>query len=151
MKNTTLLIVCTFLAISGVYAQDSTDNTEQRQQIVALVDAYAQAREQHDTVLLKSILTEDIDQLVSSGEWRTGKKESMEGMQQSATENPGTRTLKVEKIRFLNPGSALADARYEIANPDGTVRKMWSTFIVVYHEENWKIAAIRNMLPASPQ
>lgn len=148
MNNSFLFIVCTFLAMQLVYSQDSPGN---RQQIVALVDAYVQARENNDTVLLESILTTDIDQLVSSGTWRKGIKASMDGMQQSSNGNPGTRTLKIEKIRFLNPGSAIADARYEIANADGTVRKMWSTFIVVYEEDNWKIAAIRNMLPASPQ
>ncbi|TDI72183.1 MAG: DUF4440 domain-containing protein, partial [Bacteroidetes bacterium] len=36
-------------------------------------------------------------------------------------------------------------------NADGTARKMWSTFIVVRNEDGWKIAAIRNMLPAGQQ
>jgi hypothetical protein len=44
--------------------------------------------------------------------------------------------------------SAIVDCRYEIQNTDGTVRKMWSTFIVVADKETWKIKAIRNMLPA---
>jgi hypothetical protein len=99
--------------------------------------------------LLKSILTPDIDQLVSSGEWRTGIEGAMKGMAGSSTNNPGKRTLKVEKIRFLNPESAIADARYEIENLDNTVRKMWSTFVVVYQDGMWKITAIRNMLPAN--
>jgi hypothetical protein len=42
----------------------------------------------------------------------------------------------------------IADARYEIQNADGTARKMWSTFIVVYQDDAWKITAIRNMLLA---
>jgi hypothetical protein len=83
--------------------------------------------------------------------WRTGKNESIQGMLQSSAGNPGTRTLKIEKIRFLNAESAIADARYQIKNPDGTLRNMWSTFIVVFEENRWKISAIRNMLPAAPQ
>jgi len=138
------------MAMPLIYPQDTISSTEQRQGIYALVDTYAQAREKKDTVLLESILSTDVDQLVSSGKWRKGKKESMKGMLQSSASNPGTRTLKIERMRFLNSESAIADARYQIQNADGTVRKMWSTFIVVY-EDGWKITAIRNMLPARPQ
>jgi len=124
---------------------------EQRQGIYTLLESYAQAREKKDTLLLKDILTADVDQLVSSGMWRTGKKESMKGMLQSSAGNPGTRTLKIQKIRFLNAENAITDARYQIKNPDGTLRNMWSTFILVFEENRWKISAIRNMLPAAPQ
>ncbi len=139
------------MAMPLIYAQDTTSNTQKRQGIYDLVDTYAQAREKKDSVLLASILAADVDQLVSSGAWRKGKKESMKGMLQSSASNPGTRTLKIEKIRFLDSESAIADARYQIQNADGTFRKMWSTFIVVYEKDGWKITAIRNMLPARPQ
>ncbi|MEQ9581694.1 MAG: DUF4440 domain-containing protein [Arenibacter sp.] len=151
MKNSFLLILYTFLAMQLLYPQGNKGNTEQRQGIYTLIETYAQAREKKDTLLLKEILTTDVDQLVSSGMWRTGKKESIQGMLQSSAGNPGTRTLKIEKIRFLNSESAIADARYQIQNPDGTLRKMWSTFIVVFEENRLKISAIRNMLPATPQ
>ncbi|RKN81057.1 DUF4440 domain-containing protein [Ulvibacterium marinum] len=151
MKNNFLFILCSLMAMPLIYPQETVSNTEQRQGIYDLVESYAQARESKDTVLLESILVTDVDQLVSSGNWRNGKKESMKGMLRSSASNPGTRTLKVEKIRFLNSTSAIADARYQIQNSDKTIRKMWSTFIVVYKEDRWKIAAIRNMLPARPQ
>jgi uncharacterized protein YxjI len=51
---------------------------------------------------------------------------------------------------MINPTTAIVDCRYEIQNTDGTVRKMWSTFLVVAEKEKWKITAIRNMLPANP-
>lgn len=148
MKYTFLFALCAFMAMPLIYSQDTLSNTERKQGIYALVDSYAQARENKDTVLLEKILTTDVDQLVSSGMWRRGKKESMKGMLKSSTNKPGTRTLKIEKIRFLDPRYAIADARYQIENADGSVRKMWSTFIVVYEEDQWKITAIRNMLPA---
>lgn len=151
MKNNFLFMLCSFMAMPLIYSQETVSNTEQRQGIYDLVDSYAQARENKDTVLLESILVTDVDQLVSSGNWRNGKKESMKGMLRSSASNPGKRTLKIEKIRFLNSTNAIADARYQIQNADGTIRKMWSTFIVVYKEDRWKIAAIRNMLPARPQ
>ena len=151
MKNHFLFILCAFMTLPLIYAQDAMSNTKKRQGIYKLIDNYARAREKKDAVLLDSILTTDVDQLVSSGKWRKGKKESMKGMLQSSSSNPGTRTLKIEKIRFLNPVSAIADARYQIQNADGTTRKMWSTFIVVYGEDRWEITAIRNMLPARPK
>ncbi|RAJ13970.1 YybH family protein [Arenibacter echinorum] len=151
MKKNFLLILYTFLAMQLLFPQGNKGNTEQRQGIYTLIEAYAQAREKKDTLLLKDILTTDVDQLVSSGIWRTGKNESMKGMLQSSAGNPGTRTLKIEKIRFLSSESAIADAKYQIQNPDGSLRNMWSTFIVVFEENRWKISAIRNMLPAAPQ
>ncbi|MCB0631620.1 MAG: DUF4440 domain-containing protein [Saprospiraceae bacterium] len=119
------------------------------QAITTLIAQYAQARETQDTVLLKNILTKDIDQLVSTGEWRRGIGTAVKGMQRSSGNNPGTRTLTVEHIRLLTPASAIADARYVIEQTDGTQRRMWSTFITVMKNDEWKIAGIRNMLPAN--
>jgi len=116
--------------------------------IIDLVARYAEARDKADTVLLKSIITEDMDQLVSSGEWRYGMKAAVKGMIGSSHDNPGERILKVERVRYLSEQTGLADARYTIKNEDGSERKMWSTFIAVKKGKNWKIAAIRNMLPA---
>lgn len=130
-----------------LYSQ-GTNTDKEKQEITFLIDQYSLAREKKDTTLLKSILTTEIDQLVSSGEWRNGKNEAVTGMLRSSDSNPGSRKLIIEKIRFINPESGVVDARYEIQNPDGTVRKMWSTFIVVQENKKWKITAIRNMLPA---
>ena len=151
MKKSFLLILSVFVSLPLLQAQDPDGNTNHQQEIYTLVDSYAQAREKKDTVLLESILVTNVDQLVSSGRWRIGKEESLKGMLRSSANNPGTRSLQIEKIRFLNSECAIADARYHIRNADGTIRKMWSTFIVVYEANRWKITAIRNMLPARPQ
>ncbi|MGB5369127.1 MAG: DUF4440 domain-containing protein [Flavobacteriaceae bacterium] len=132
----------------ALWAQDNEPNAKQTRDIEGLIAAYGQARENRDTLLLKNILTDDIDQLVSSGQWRRGMAEAVEGMLQSSTSNPGGRTLTVETIRLIGKGSAIIDARYEIANDDGSIRKMWSSFIAVETQGQWKIAAIRNMLPS---
>ncbi len=141
-----VILFCT-VPITLLYAQSATDFLEVEKDIEALIGKYAQARETKDTILLKSILTNDIDQLVSTGEWRRGMEGAMQGMMQSSKSKPGQRTLIVDNIRLINPESAIVDARYEIENTDGTVRKMWSTFIVVNQAGTWKITAIRNMLP----
>jgi uncharacterized protein (TIGR02246 family) len=137
-----ILVTSFNVCCTSSFAQDA--NTRK---IYALINDYSKARENRDTILLKSILTEDVDQLVSTGEWRYGLRAAIQGMMESSTANPGSRTLTVEKVRYMDEHSAIADARYEISNPDGTIRKMWSSFFVVHSKEKWKIAAIRNMLP----
>lgn len=146
MKHIFLFILTT-LVTPLLYSQ-GTNTDKEKQEISSLIDQYSLAREKKDTALLKSILTTEVDQLVSSGEWRMGLGAAVTGMLRSSESNPGSRKLIVEKIRFITPESGVVDARYEIQNPDGTMRKMWSTFIVVRENNTWKITAIRNMLPA---
>lgn len=133
---------------SFAFAQLKPGQKDDAVKIHHLINQYSEAREKQDTVLLKSILTEEVDQLVSSGEWRNGIREAVDGMLRSSTANPGTRTLEVEKIRFLEDEVALVDCSYIIKNPDGTERNMWSSFVVVFHKKSWKISAIRNMSPS---
>jgi len=151
MKNLVLLFLLNLTAVLFLYGQENMPDDSHRKAIVALIDQYSQAREKRDTILLKKILTTDVDQLVSNGEWRNGMTAAVQGMQTSSLSNPGTRTLQVDKIRMINPGSAIVDCRYEIQNTDGGVRKMWSSFIVINDNKTWKITAIRNMLPVSAQ
>ena len=148
MKKTTLLLLSHLACIIVFNGQDIKLNDKQQKEITSLIDQYSQAREKRDTALLKTILTPDVDQLVSTGEWRVGLNAAVEGMMRSSANSPGTRTLHVEKIQTITPSSAIVDCRYEIQNADGTARKMWSTFIVIDDKKTWKIMAIRNMLPA---
>jgi len=149
MKKTALLFLLHLTGFMFLYGQHTTTvNDKQQKAIASLIDQYSLARENRDTVLLKAILTPDVDQLVSTGEWREGINAAVEGMMKSSANTPGTRTLHIEKIQIVTASSAIVDCRYEIQNTDGTVRKMWSTFIVVADKKTWKIRAIRNMLPA---
>jgi len=148
MKKAALLFLSHFVCIIVLYGQDIRVNDKLQKAITSLIDQYSLAREKRDTVLLKTILTQDVDQLVSTGEWRVGINAAVEGMMKSSANSPGTRTLQIEKIQTITPSSAIVDCRYEIQNTDGTVRKMWSTFIVISDKKIWKIMAIRNMLPA---
>jgi len=150
MKHLLLLILCCTGATNLSMAQQKEPSDKQKKDITALIDKYSLARENKDTVLLKAILMQDVDQLVSTGEWRNGVQSSVKGMLRSSAATPGTRTLTVDKIRLVSSSSAIVDCRYEIKNDDGSLRKMWSTFVVVSEKGSWKISAIRNMLP-SPQ
>jgi uncharacterized protein (TIGR02246 family) len=141
-------ILLVVIAQAG-FAQTSEKQKADSNEILHLINQYSSARDSRDTVLLRQILTGDVDQLVSSGEWRNGMDAAIKGMLNSSTSNPGDRKLTVEKIRFLSENSALVDARYIITNPDQTIRKMWSSFVVVRNKKNWQISAIRNMLPTT--
>lgn len=130
---------------SHAIAADSQDD----QAIKDLVASYAAARESRDPEAIRELFTEDADQLVSSGVWRRGREALVEGMLGSSQRNPGARTLTVETVRFPAPDMAVADARYVIKGTGGAQdRRMWSTFVCLRTETGWRIAAIRNMLPA---
>lgn len=147
MKNIFLLLLFNVTATMFLHAQNIPSEA-QKKDIHSLIDQYSEAREKRDTILLKKILTTDVDQLVSTGEWRNGIASSVQGMLKSSANAPGTRTLTIDKIRMINSTSAIVDCKYEIQNADSTIRKMWSSFIVVSNKGIWKISAIRNMLPA---
>lgn len=143
-----IIFLFLFLFPAAAFSQIKPGQKEDAVKIHKLIDQYSQARETRDTVLLKKVLAEDIDQLVSSGEWRTGVREAITGMLQSSSSNPGTRKLLVEKIKFLSGEIALVDCRYIITASTGEERNLWSSFTVVFHKKNWKISAIRNMSPS---
>ncbi len=124
-----------------------TEMTSDDEAITALVASYNNAREERDPAAIEALFTTDADQLVSTGEWRRGSDTLVKGMLGSSQRNPGERTITVETIRKISPDVATADARYEIAGAD-SVRRMWSTFLVKKEDGKWRIAAIRNMLPA---
>lgn len=132
--------------LSGLWAAESHPEA---QAVKDLVAAYADARETRDPEAVRSLFTNDADQLVSSGTWRRGREALVSGMLESSRRNPGARSLAVETVRFPATGTALADARYVIKGTQGAAdRKMWSTFLCVRTSDGWRISAIRNMLPA---
>ncbi len=136
-----VLILLLLVAYSSLNGQSAIEK------IHHLIDQYSIARERKDTNLLKTILTSEIDQLVSTGEWRRGLPASIQGMLRSSAAASGNRILVVDHIRFISESAAIVDAKYEVPNADGSIRKMWSTFVVVSQAGAWRISAIRNMLP----
>lgn len=144
------LLASSLLALACLVASGpSLQAEEDSEAIKILVGQYASARESRDPQAIRELFTDDADQLVSSGTWRRGREALVDGMLGSSRRNPGTRTLAVETVRFPAPGVAVADARYIITGSDGAAdRKMWSTFVCLRTDDGWRIAAIRNMLPA---
>jgi uncharacterized protein (TIGR02246 family) len=126
-----------FLAAS-LFAQ-SADEAQVRE----VVRKYVDARDHPDAKTLESLFTPDADQLVSSGVWRKGRADVVRGTIASSQNETGKRTITVESVRFLTPSAALVDGRYEIGD-----RKMWTALLITRDQSGWRIAAIRNMLPA---
>ena len=116
-----------------------------------VVKKYVDARERIDPKATASLFTADADQLVSSGEWRKGLDAVVKGTTASSQSNSGKRTITVESVRFLAPGVAIVDGRYELVggSTENATRKMWTTLVMARGPDGWKIAAIRNMLPAA--
>jgi hypothetical protein len=75
-----------------------------------------------------------------------GRDVLVKGAMASSRRNEGRRTVTMESIRFVTAEVAIADGRYEIAGAE--TRRMWSTFVLHRTSAGWRIAAIRNMLPA---
>jgi hypothetical protein len=86
---------------------------------------------------------------VSSGEWRLGRDNVVTGSLASSAQG-GTRRIEVERVRLVGDGVAIADGRYSITSAESGDRRMWSTFVMLKEARGWRIAAIRNMLPAEP-
>jgi uncharacterized protein (TIGR02246 family) len=118
------------------------------QAIRDVVRRYIDAREARDAKAVAALFTADADQLVSSGEWRQGRDQVVTGSLASSTQSGGKRSIDVERVRLVAKDVAMADGRYAITGGEGGDRRMWSTFVMVRDAGGWRIAAIRNMLPA---
>jgi uncharacterized protein (TIGR02246 family) len=136
-------LLCCLLAAGGAFAQKPADEAAVRD----VVKRYVEAREAKDGKAIEALFTVDADQLVSSGVWRKGREEVVKGTLASSEAAGGKRTITVQTVRFLSPDIALADGPYEIAGAAES-RKMWTSLVIVRKPEGWRIAAIRNMLPA---
>ena len=139
-----LLSVVALMLSAAPTAQPPADDTAVRD----VVRTYLEARDRGDAAAIKALFTEDADQLTSSGEWRRGQAALVTGTLASSKGNPGTRSISIETVRFPAPGVAVADGRYEITG-GGSERRMWTSFLLVHGGDRWRIAAIRNMLPAT--
>lgn len=133
-----------FVMAGWLFAQ-SGDEAAVRQ----VVQKYMDARDRNDPHAIEALFTSDADQLVSSGEWRKGRPEVVKGTMASSQSSGGKRTITVTSVRFLTPTVAIADGHYDLTGlAGGATRNMWTSIVVTHTADGWRIAAIRNMLPA---
>jgi uncharacterized protein (TIGR02246 family) len=147
--STTVVSIGLFVATLAGFFQGGANQAKDEAAIRDVVGQYMATREKGDAAALGALFTPDVDQLVSSGEWRRGRDELVKGTLASSQRTSGTRTIVLETIRFPTRDVAIADGRYAITGGAGGDRRMWSTFVLV-RDGGWRIAAIRNMLPAPP-
>jgi uncharacterized protein (TIGR02246 family) len=142
-----------FAAITLVLAAGAFTQTPSKDEaaIREVVSQYVAAREKIDPKAVEELFTADADQLVSSGEWRRGRDAVVRGTMASSQRTGGRRSITVESVRMVTPDVAIADGRYELTGlAEGASRSMWATLVLKRTDKGWRIAAIRNMLPATP-
>jgi uncharacterized protein (TIGR02246 family) len=145
-----LALLCLFL-FSPLGGTQKPTQAKDEAAIREVVKQYVDARERIDPQAVEQLFTEDADQLVSSGEWRKGRPAVVKGTMASSQNNSGKRTITVESVRFIATDVAIADGRYELTGlAGGATRSMWTTLVLKRTGKTWRIAAIRNMLPAAP-
>lgn len=145
-----LAVTISLLTVLRTSAPDAQQAASDDAAVREVVKKYVEAREQSEPRAIGALFADGADQLTSSGEWRKGRDEIVRGTLESSRRTGGTRTITLETVRFPAPGVALADGRYEITGVQEGTRRMWTTFLLVRTSERWRIAAIRNMLPAAP-
>src|SRR5215216_5439882 len=132
----TLVVALALMAAASAAGQaPPTDDAAVR----ALVEAYSAARDKGDGAALTALFTADADQLVSSGEWRRGREAVVKGSLASSQQTQGKRTFTIETVRMIAANVAVADSRYDIAQTDGTTRRMWASWLLVKDGTTWKI------------
>ena len=148
MRADLIVVLCLVATLQAPAPAPARSRASDEAAIRDVVAQYLAAREHRDAKAVGELFTDDADQLVSSGEWRKGRDEIVRGTLASSDRTGGTRTITVETIRFPKPDVAIADGRYELSNTQEGTRRMWTSFVLVREGDRWKIAAIRNMLPA---
>ena len=145
-----------FLTVSAsripLLAQQQPPGSADDGAIRRIVQQYVDAREARDPQAIEALFTSDADQLVSDGTWRKGRDELVRGMLESSQRTGGRRSIGIESVRLIAPDVALVDGRYkQIGLAGGRDREMWTTIVLKRERKGWRIAAIRNMLPAAPE
>ncbi|PCJ39304.1 MAG: DUF4440 domain-containing protein [SAR86 cluster bacterium] len=149
MRTTLLfLVLLSNLLASIAFSQNATNLSTQETAITQLIAQYLATRAQNDEQGLLALLTEDIDQLTTTGNLRSGRDEVGSGSLATSRNNSGLRSISVETIRFIRPDVAIVNGPYDIVGRnDGPDRHYLTSIVVVMEGEQWKISAIRNMQP----
>ena len=136
---------------TALYAQNAGRAADEAA-IRGVIQAFLDTREANDPVALGALLTADVDQQQTSGNTRRGREAVVSGSLATQQSTGGKRTITVDSLRFISTDVAIADGRYDsVGRSDGTDQRMLTSMVLRREGGAWKIAAIRNMLPSSPQ
>jgi len=151
-KLIALLVGLTVIAVIGGVSAQAPDRAADEAAVRAVIQAFLDTREKNDAAGLAALLTADVDQQQTSGNTRRGRDAVVSGSLTTQQSTGGTRTITVDSLRFVSPDVAIADGRYDsIGRSDGSDQRMLTSMVLRREGRAWKIAAIRNMLPSTPQ
>ncbi len=135
------------VSFSMVHGQAISSDVDVRA-VRNVIDQYMRARNNKNAEAVGKLFTPDADQLVSTGEWRKGLDSLVSGMAASSKKEAGHSTITVETVRLIDADVAIVDGRYDTTSLNGSGRSMWTTVVLKRTKGEWRITAIRNMLPA---
>jgi len=145
------LVVLLFAWPALGFAQ-SANHAADETAIRAVVKAFLDTRDKNDAVALAALMTSDVDQQQTSGAVRHGRDAVVKGSLATQQSTGGTRTITLDSIRFVTADVAIADGRYDsLGRADGSDRHMLTSMVLKREGGAWKITAIRNMLPTTPE
>ena len=151
-KLVVLLAALTAVGATAVVSAQSADRSADEKAVRAVIQAFLATREKNDAAGLAALLTPDVDQRQTSGNIRSGRDAVVSGSLATQQSTGGRRTITVDSLRFVGADVALADGRYDsVGRADGTDQRMLTSMVLRREGGAWKIAAIRNMLPSTPQ
>lgn len=148
----TVLTAVFMIALAGPASAQATAGGGGDEAAIRLVlQQHDDTRNKSDWKGLGALFTETAEQFTSAGEWRKGRAEIEKGVAQGmATSYKGGKyTTKIDKVQMLAPTVALADAAFEISNIAGGTRRGHTTFALVKSGGQWRIAAVRSMVPTA--
>lgn len=128
-------------------AQDTVDRSADESAIRQVTQDYIARRDEGDEAGLRALLTENIDQRLTSGRMRLGRDEVVSGSLGSTQSSGGKRVITLKDIRFLGADVAIANGNYDsLGRANGTDLHMQTTIIFWRFDGKWHIDAIRNAL-----
>ncbi len=143
----TIVLLVSAMAAAAADQGPAAPGAADEAAVRAVVARYVDARDSRDAAALAALFTADADQYTTSGDWRRGRERLLPGMAESSRQNPGSRGIRVQSVRFVTADVALADGSYLIAGSD---LERWTTIVLTRDAGTWRIAAIRNMTPVRP-
>lgn len=146
MRYKQALLFLLFIAVGGAAAaQDDVDRSADEAAIRQVTQDYIARRDEGDEAGLRALLTEDVDQRLTSGRMRIGQDGVVSGSLGSTQSSGGQRVITLTEIRFLGDDVAIANGDYDsLGRADGTDLHMRTTMVFWRSDGQWRIAAIRN-------
>ena len=153
MQNS-LRFLLFMLVAAGIAAnaQDAPDRSGDEAAIRQVTQDYILRRDEGDETGLRALLTENVDQRLTSGRMRIGLEEVVSGSLGSTQNSGGKRVITLKEIRFLGDDVAIANGNYDsLGRADGTDLYMRTTIVFWRSDGKWRIDAIRNARAPEPE